>query len=1105
MSPFSVYFCLQPSENQKFTNFCNKFDITPCSFQNLLLSRSPRSIPRYSPLQEQIYLHQRSFPISMRLYLNEYPRTFVVTESSYALIIRHPNPHYTVAESSKRHHDRSKVKDGRKLRTATETENKVIVEFLKTDMLNLSAFIDITPSQMRHQKELQGFLGFLNLKGHIHLGFITRSRPVAAPQADERIHIIEDVDFYCLNSDIFDSWINKNEPELDSGITTDDAASTPGAELLGNTYPAGSVKRLLLHGSFYFSRDFDVTCTLQDRGIAAQSQYTDVDHPYFQRFAWNHFMSLELAEFRAALNTTEKHKFDEIGFLTVITRGYTKTVRTTLLGDDSVTMTLIAKQSCLRQGALFGEGGSDENGEVPNYVETEMIVSSKSFSFSYVVVRGNVPGFWEMHANFTKKSIVSTKLSKTIKFPRSYEASHHALIRHLDTLGRHFGDIHVVSCLPEDEKTYKGKLNAEFTSHLDQFIKTRETSELDLRTEDAVTSNKAVNNNYRVSYSHVPLSSSFVKKVGYSTSNPGEIVNPLGKQMVEFGAMFFDFQRNTYIGKQLGVFRVNSFDSSSKANFISKVISQEVITLAFRDMGYTTSSDLYKQHAILWERNEAAMKKLTTIHHLTDLKAAPKSSIKLRFTNKYFNVMRDPSATESAIQKLLGRLQNQIAVKIYNPLHRHISIELDKRSNEFKFQRDIRIYAATFNVNGTVGSEEQLDELLYPSKYENSQNYDLVFIGLQEVIELTPGKMMNVKSDNFIAWEKTVKKLLESHGEKHEKYVSFWGCQMGGLAMLVFVNESQVEYISNTEGVLKKTGLGGMSANKGAIAVSFNYSKTLLCFICSHLAAGQGNVDERHQNYKSIAKIKFSKNKKIRQHDAVIWLGDFNFRIDMSNDRVKSFIEQGDYQRLIEHDQLSKQMASGETFPFFDEKEITFAPTYKFDNNTKTYDTSEKQRTPAWTDRILSLSRQNTLKQEIYDSDHEILFSDHRPVYSVFNASVSVVNEKAKKEIIQGIYENYTKATDDINDLLNAPDVSRFVYDMGTDHKQAPSSDTYKWWLEAGKLAKVTIPELQSQVPTDPEAYLINPELPVNPFHESYVPEFIKRNELLQMLEALES
>eukprot|EP00957_Ditylum_brightwellii_P057411 4353111-Ditylum_brightwellii.AAC.1 len=53
---------------------------------------------------------------------------------------------------------------------------------------------------------------------------------------------------------------------------------------------------------------------------------------------------------------------------------------------------------------------------------------------------------------------------------------------------------------------------------------------------------------------------------------------------------------------------------------------------------------------------------------------------------------------------------------------------------------------------------------------------------------------------------------------------------------------------------------------------------------------------------------------------------------------------------LLRYDQLLKTISEGRAFPNFAEGKITFPPTFKFDKGTPSYDTSHKQRIPAWTD-----------------------------------------------------------------------------------------------------------------------------------------------------------
>lgn len=1038
----------------------------------------------------------------MKLFLKERPRTFIVVDTSYSLIIRHPNPRYKLHEHFHRHESYD-YNSSKELKSGQQSNNKVIVEFIKTELINLSGFTDITPNKARNNKLLVGFIGFLNVKGNIHHGFITRSTKVASPRIGETIHMIDDVDFYCLNNDQFDSWINRNED--------DPALANDESELLSAGYPAGSVKKLLSLGHYYFSKEFDITTTLQERGFVPSMSSITIDRSYTERFCWNIYMVSDFLDLRGRLSNYEREQFDRAGFLTVITRGYTKSVNVKLSDDLDALLTLVSKQSCNKRGTLFGEWGCDDRGNVSNFLETEVILYTELFCFSYIIIRGNVPSFWELQSRFSKKNIISSKKSKKIVFTRSFEASQHAFNLHFDTLGQHFGDIHIVNCLLQDEDTYKGQLNRNFKEHLQALIQSRE-KELDQMHEpeqaqgfdmrDPHTS--APLNNYRLTYTDLPISTAYMKRIGYNGSNPVDFILPLADTMLDFGAMFFDLKRLSYIGRQLGVFRVNSFDCLTKANFVSKVISQEVIDLALRDMGIQRNHDLQVRHSQLWAENDDTLRKLA-VNFLSNTSkiqssSSSKNSLKHQMTRKYLNVVGEVKPSEIAMLKLLGRLQDQDGVRLYNPFHQYVGRELNKRAGEYSYQKDIRIFASTFNVNGTVSSDPTLKDWLFSSEDQVNQDYDLVCIGFEEIVELTPGKMINVKSDNLVKWEQQIKSLLDSHGK--EKYLPLWSWQMGGLALMLLIKESQMGYISNIEGSVKKTGLGGISANKGGIAVSFNYSRTLICFICSHLAAGLNNVDERHQNYKAIAKgIRFSKHKKIKDHDAVIWMGDFNYRIALQIDQVKALIESKRFQKLFEYDQLNKQMADGETFPFFGEMEITFAPTYKFDNNSNVYDTSEKQRIPAWTDRVLSMSKGKILRQEVYNSADKVLFSDHRPVYAIFTASVMMINEVAKKSILSDIYDNYKRVVGDINILITANDVNRFVDDIRENIMPPPSSESSKWWLDGGLPAKVTIKELQDDENEGDHIMFINPKYPINPFSSSKEPEFISKLELSGIVE----
>eukprot|EP00061_Rhincodon_typus_P012356 g38038.t1 len=95
--------------------------------------------------------------------------------------------------------------------------------------------------------------------------------------------------------------------------------------------------------------------------------------------------------------------------------------------------------------------------------------------------------------------------------------------------------------------------------------------------------------------------------------------------------------------------------------------------------------------------------------------------------------------------------------------------------------------------------------------------------------------------------------------------------------------------------------------------------------------------------------------------DQVFWFGDFNFRLDVKRAVIDELLHnknKDSLRSILHYDELTKKLQEGSIFKGFKEAEISFLPTYKFDIGCDVYDSSAKQRTPSYTDRIIYKSRQ---------------------------------------------------------------------------------------------------------------------------------------------------
>ncbi|KAG0222642.1 hypothetical protein BGW41_005887 [Actinomortierella wolfii] len=373
------------------------------------------------------------------------------------------------------------------------------------------------------------------------------------------------------------------------------------------------------------------------------------------------------------------------------------------------------------------------------------------------------------------------------------------------------------------------------------------------------------------------------------------------------------------------------------------------------------------------------------------------------------------------------------------------------RSKEYCQYRDLKILICSWNIDASKPAAQQknggtdaklFDQWLTGMNNEGYGPPDIISIGFQEIVDLESKKMTaksllkgskraetETISKQYRRWQVHItNRIRELYASQGVQYRLLECSNLVGLFSCVFVRLEEYENVRSdwTHVDMVKTGLKGYHGNKGGIATRLIIDDSSISFVNCHLAAGQSHTRQRNTDAANILKKLCHPNPVMSNetiHPEVFWFGDgtlamdheicflsgdLNYRIDLKYKETIELVNQQNWAVLQANDQLLQQRVRNPQFALraFQEAELLFAPTYKYDPDTDTYDTSAKHRTPAWCDRILWRGRH--IRQLFYRRC-EVRVSDHRPISGGFIVSVKRIDENQRRVIEKQVREGWLK------------------------------------------------------------------------------------------------
>lgn len=281
--------------------------------------------------------------------------------------------------------------------------------------------------------------------------------------------------------------------------------------------------------------------------------------------------------------------------------------------------------------------------------------------------------------------------------------------------------------------------------------------------------------------------------------------------------------------------------------------------------------------------------------------------------------------------------------------------------------------------------------------------HDIYALGFQELVPIWKGSFPDLVSNCLDELADIVLEIIHSRSSDNYSYIGS-NC-IGGISIMAFCRKQL--NINNFMCANVSCGIFNSSL-KGASAIKFNLSDIngsteTFTFISAHLAAKEGtkNLEKRIKNYDTIMSIlNFNFGNLMFGH--VFFCGDLNFRVNGISDPIANYNDFSIIEKLTsDHDELNISKTSGKIFSSFEESNITFPPTYKYDTGLNSTDYN-LTRNPSWCDRILYKTYQDSEIIGEYSAlkrSQVFRFSDHLPVKFTIKVPCSTIIDSTQLDL----------------------------------------------------------------------------------------------------------